>query len=65
MIDQTTNVAEILAYPMERTPCPLCTSPRPRLPAGIATIGHCTRCNGAGVVFRPPRPEFINHPTEE
>ena len=57
------SVAEILAYPLERVECPLCTSPR--LPAGSAAIGHCTRCNGAGVVYRSPRPKLINHPTEE
>lgn len=53
------DAVELIAYPLVSVPCPLCASPRHRLPSGVARIGRCTRCNGAGIVFRSPAPEPV------
>lgn len=45
---------EVLAYPLQRVPCPHCTRPYPTPPRAMADApARCERCNGAGVVYRP------------
>ena len=44
---------EILAYPLARIPCPVCSRPAHRgAPKPDPRDDACARCNGAGVVYR-------------
>ena len=49
--------SELLAYPLERIVCPLCH--------GVRSTARCNRCNGAGVVFRSPRPSEIEQEEDD